>query len=343
MPPADLRQLLLHTRQRLEDQVRRSEAASEASPGSLLQAIQPDLLQGPRAHLRGVRRLRGRSSRNLRHSLPELRDVASLDPLNPDLLQVFASLLRDGHPQEAHELEVHCAGRDVMLHLCCRPRLQRGWSSCRSFSAASPDLAHVIVVGEMTKGSPRRLDFRWDGAVLTLPVSDAYEALADKVFYAYLVLHLLTRPRLVIKVDDDHHLANAERFQTFRDSLHGYEVPYAGHVLKGRHFQMPQGWHQGKCRRRELHRMGYQFPFPGSYADGGFGYVLGPAGVEACARMFLSMRAFFELNTVQLEDVFVGHAAQSAGLPLKDCFDGEPFSPGIPFEQAALPGLKRVG
>ena len=32
----------------------------------------------------------------------------------------------------------------------------------------------------MRKGSPRRLDFRWDGAVLTLPVSDAYEALADK-------------------------------------------------------------------------------------------------------------------------------------------------------------------
>jgi len=334
--------LLRNTRRRLKSHEHRCHEVAQAGPDSFYEGIYRELLEGPRAHLNGLRRLRQRSSRNLRHSLSELRDVASLDPVNPDFVPALASLLQEARPGEARDLEAHCAGKDVVLHLCCKSRLQKAWASCCSFSESRSDVSHIIVVGEMRKGSPRRLDFRWDGAVLTLPVSDAYESLADKAFYAYLVLHLLTSFRLVIKVDDDLHLADLERFNSFCESLHGSDASYVGHVLNARHPQMPQGWHQGKCQRRALHQMGYQIPFPACYADGGFGYVLGPAGVEACARMFLSMRAFFEMNSVQLEDVFVGHAAQSAGLLLKDCLDERPFSPTIPFEQAALPGLKRV-
>ena len=342
MHQADLSELLRQSQKRLDDQVNRRESIAQASPGSLFQVFHQELLQGPRAHLLGLRRLMGRSSRNLRHSLSEVRDVASLDPVNPYLVSILATLLRDARPEEAHDLGAHCADRDVVLHLCCRSRLHRAWASCSSFPENASDVAHVIVVGDMKKGSPRKLDFRWDGSVLSLPVSDSYEALADKVFYAFLVLHLLTRPRLVVKVDDDLHLGDKERFQAFRDGLFHAEVAYAGHVLRGQHFQMPQGWHQGKCRRHSLHRMGYQIPFPGSYADGGFGYVLGQSGLEACFRMFMSMRAFFELDSVQLEDVFVGHAAQAAGLLLQDCFTGKSFSPKSPAVQAALPGLKRV-
>ena len=343
MPPADLRQLLRNTRQRLDDQVRRSEAAAETSPGSLIEAIQSEVLQGPRAHIQALRRLQGRSPRNLCRSLVELRNLASLDPLNPALAPALEYLLRQRRPQAAKALRSHCVGRDVVLHVSCRDRLERAHASLSSFGADSTDLAHVIVVGHRRSGVPRRLDVHWDGVVLALPVSDAYEALADKVFYAYMVLHLLAGPRAVIKLDDDHHLADAHRFRQFLDRLNSAAVPYAGHVLRGRSFQMPQGWHLGKCNRPQLHQMGAQVPFPAAYADGGFGYVLGPAGLDACARMYLSMQAFFNLDSVQLEDVFVGHAAQAAGLPLEDCFDGVPFPATSPLEQAALPGLKRAG
>jgi len=89
--------------------------------------------------------------------------------------------------------------------------------------------------------------------------------------------------------------------------------------------------------------MGYQCPFPATYADGGFGYVLGSEALAACQYMYLSMKAFFNRQAVQLEDVFVGLAAESRGLVLHDC---HPLVPRADdrlylYEEAALPGLAR--
>ena len=58
--------------------------------------------------------------------------------------------------------------------------------------------------------------------------------------------------------------------------------------------------------------------------------------------MYVSKQAFFKLDSVQLEDVFVGHSAQSVGPPFQDCYDGVPFSTASPVAQAALPRSKRV-
>jgi hypothetical protein len=54
---------------------------------------------------------------------------------------------------------------------------------------------------------------------------------------------------------------------------------------------------------------------PAASAEGGFRYILGSAVHEVCACVYISKQAFFKLDRVQLEDLFVGHSAQLVRLP----------------------------
>ena len=310
--------------------------------GTLQQAILADILQGGRQHIRGLKKLRGRSLYDLCDSFDELRDIASLDPCNDFLLQLLVICLEESLPDQVAKLRSDLRGKDIILHLGCKSRIRRARSSIASFVSNTSNSAHVIAVGTHCSVPPNKLVFDWDGEVLYLPVPDSYEYLADKVFYSYFLLYLLVRPAYIIKIDDDHHLSDLSRFQTYLNFIKSNDIVYSGHVLKGQHFDMQQGWHVGKCSNRKLSRMGYQMPFPSTYADGGFGYVLGSTGLLACTRMYLSMQAFFNLNSVQLEDVFVGHALQAAHLPLHDCFQGYGFHPEDKLFAASLPGLRRL-
>jgi hypothetical protein len=83
-------------------------------------------------------------------------------------------------------------------------------------------------------------------------------------------------------------------------------------------------------------------PFPEAWVEGGFRYILGSAVLEVCGYMYVSTQTFFKLDSVQLEDMFVGYSALSVGLPLHSYHDGVPFSTASTVEQEARPGLKRV-
>ena len=93
-----------------------------------------------------------------------------------------------------------------------------------------------------------------------------------------------------------------------------------------------------------MHQRGYQYPMPNVYASGGFGYVIDSAMLRSCAMMYLSMQSFFEMNCIQLEDVFVGLAAQGAGINASSC-EYEADSGGVVYADvsfATLPGLVRL-
>ena len=92
-----------------------------------------------------------------------------------------------------------------------------------------------------------------------------------------------------------------------------------------------------------LNLRGYQYPMPQVYASGGFGYVIGPRLLEGCALMYLSMQSFFELQCIQLEDVFVGLAAQGAGIVASTCEDDLLMDLSYSdVATAVLPGLIRL-
>jgi len=303
------------------------------------------LLRGSAAHFQAIQRLVCRhDEKGLLSRFDALRDALSLMPRNPYSFQFLSALLYEVYPEDCAALRALCEDRTVVLHISCRSRLWKAKASKASFKQNSADCVHVIVVGVPDRIiPPKRLGFRFRKGQLRLPVPDAYEYLADKVFFAYLILTLVSGSRLIVKIDDDHRLSDPDLFHSYLQSLDDRNVSYAGRFLKAGYYQQEHGWHIDKCSDPSLDQVGYQCPFPTRYADGGFGYVLSAEALKACSAMYIGMRAFFAMRAVQLEDVYTGLATEAWGLQLHDCHDVSPRLNGDFYliEEAALPGLRR--
>jgi hypothetical protein len=330
--------------QRQKDLIARLESQGEAAAQTLFFHNFSFAIAGLRQHLNGVQALcSGIQAEQFCGRFAELRDLASLCPDNPHLPSFLCTLLELAHADAVRELRHDLLGQRVRLHLSCVARLSRSQMARRSFAQADGAGVSVIVVGDpsLTTSDCSQLGFRYSQGVLHVPVSDRYEHLASKLFYALLLLQLLVAPAQLVKLDDDLHLEDQAVLETYLAELEAQQVAYAGWQVGSRHHEQWHGWHVDKCTDPLLHRRGYQYPLPRHYAAGGFGYVLGEAGLQACAAIFLGMRSFFEQPCVQLEDAFVGLAMEQRGLSLQPCNHLRP-GPIPPVGEAALPGLKRV-
>lgn len=276
--------------------------------------------------------------RNILDSFSYLRDVFSLHPRNESSFSAFLrSILHIFFPDEILRLRNLIDGKNVILHVSCHSRLDRAQTALASFENCGDAFSNIIVVGDSdaVKQDQIPLGIRVENQVLYLPVSDSYEALATKVFYAFTILSLVGRPRFLIKLDDDICLGSPGDFEVYLDSLEHLQASYAGRAVGDlRHADQSHGWHIGKCMDSRLHARGYQFPVPSRYAAGGYGYVLGPQGLEACKYMYLAMKSFFDVDSMGMEDMYVGHAMASSGIEL--------ISKGIIMPSLALPGLIQV-
>ena len=312
-------------------------------PTSLPHNNLPFMVQGPQHHVQAIHQLLADSEEGDPDAhFTGLRDAFSLFPQNDAFLDWLEQLLRIRCGSAFYALRDHCAEQDVILHISCRKYVHRSLKSSQSFAAHG--YRSVVVVGDGSKDS-ERFGFDFDGVILTLPVPDDYEYLGTKVFYAYLILALCCDVRYVVKVDDDLRLHDHERFAKLLRRMQRREQQYCGKVIKVSHREQTHGWHIGKCSNTRWHGRGYQYPMPRAYASGGFGYVLGAEALRACARMFLSMQAFFEMDCVQLEDVFVGLALEGAGHACRTCEYEDVEDPSNRYPDAAfavLPGLSRL-
>lgn len=272
----------------------------------------------------------------------KLRDLASLYPENRHLLTFLRRLLELKQADAVHELREDLAGKRILLHLSCIARLKNAQASRKSFEGFDNAVQSLIVVGETTLNSSEcdQLGFRYCQGVLYVPVSDHYEHLSSKLFYTLLLLNLILEPAQLVKLDDDLRLDDESVFGDYLNELQRQQIAYAGWRVALPHHKQWHGWHVGKCSEPMLDQRGYQYPLPSSYAAGGFGYVLGRQGLEACAAMFLGMRSFFEQPCVQLEDAFVGMAIEQRGLSLRAC--NHMRKTPLSVSDAALPGLRRV-
>nr|WP_169618109.1 glycosyltransferase family 2 protein [Ruegeria sp. PR1b] len=276
----------------------------------------------------------GRDAPALCKRFAELRDVFSLFPRNGALRDFLATLLEQTCPQDVARLRSDCAGKRVILHTSCLPRLNASAETLASFAPLQGPYHHIILHG--VEGTPSEtqtpLGFAYDGRFLRVPAPDNYEGLHRKLFYAYLLLDLLTTPALVVKIDDNIEMQDAEAFAACLDAVEAAKAPVAGRQVGGeRHEGQWHGWHIGKCADPMIETRGYQYPLPRVYAAGGHGYVLGPEGLRACGYMYLAMKAFFDMPAVGLEDACVGHALYAQNLELMDL--------STPDNLLALPGL----
>lgn len=295
-------------------------------------------IRGAQRHASQVSSLQDRlCSSELEASFPYLRDLFSLFPGNPGFYGFTTSLLQLLQPQQARQLHRDLHHNYVVMHLSCKQRIRRAQAAKQSFSEADCSFAHVIVIGDQGTHSRTdiKLGFRYENGVLYLPVPDTYEALATKVFYAIMVISLLAKPRYLVKIDDDVGPDNLSLFEDYLDFISSSGAHYAGRaVAPPLHASQLHGWHIGKCHDKSLELRGYQYPFPPVYATGGHGYVLGGKGMEACVYMFMAMKAFFEMDSVEMEDIYIGHAMNAAGIQLE--------SRRIKMPSLTLPGLRRL-
>jgi len=265
-------------------------------------------------------------------AFPALRDAFSLFPRNVAFRPFLAELLELTHAKEVARLREACAGKKIILHTSCLPRLADSQETIASFQPIGEACAHVVLLGEPGQRHEDAvpLGFEFDGSVLRVPVPDNYESLHRKLFYAYLLLDILAAPSGVVKLDDNLILQDSAAFLAFLEQVKGAD--YAGRLVGGaRHDGQWHGWHIGKCADPRIETRGYQYPLPRAYAAGGHGYVLGPKGLSACAYMYLAMKEFFAMPAVGLEDACVGHAAYAQGIDLMDISQ--------PGNLLALPGL----
>jgi hypothetical protein len=302
----------------------------------------PFAMEGLNGQVKTIRGLLALSDSDpqLVNRLADIRDAFSLCPENPYFVTFLETLMEIFSPNSFAKLGEYCSGKHVLLHVSCCKYIHRSISSSKTFKDLPGDYRRLIVVGDPSIQSPEvtQIGFDFDDNILRLPASDAYEHLATKVFLALLIIKLVAKPRLVIKLDDDLRLDNRQTFHSFVEESLNEGYAYVGHEVGSSHQQQWHGWHINKCSDKSLHSKGYQYPLVRSYAAGGFGYLLSHEALNDCLYMFMAMRAFFEQQAVQLEDVFIGQAIQMHGRQLKSIKPDVP----IPVHTAALPGLIRL-
>lgn len=293
------------------------------------------VLSGPETHLRWIEKLSGQEkAEDICADFPAFRDAFSLFPRNAHVRPYLKELLSLTHAPDIERLHEDCAGKRVILHTSCHPRLPASEETVASFAPLQDRYHHIILFGQDTIRSENEtpLSFSYDGRFLQVPTPDNYESLHRKLFYAYMLCDLLAAPALLIKIDDNLMLEDPSRFETCIDKVTEQGAAYAGRkVGMAQHSEQLHGWHISKCADPVIETRGYQYPLPRSYAAGGYGYVLNQEGVAACAYMYLAMKAFFDMQAIGLEDACVGHAMYTHGIDLLDI--------SAPDNLLALPGL----
>ena len=260
-----------------------------------------------------------------------LRDLYSLFPRNIAVHKLIGELLRFENLDPWSRLARDVGDRTVILHVSCVKYLGRARESVASFPESDKFL-HLVVTGEPGRASGEiPLSFDYSDGHLRVPVLDDYEHLHQKLFHTLFVLST-TRARTVVKIDDSLHCADWALFtKTLADFRDARQVVAGRVVGSATHRQQWHGWHLNKCHDPQIEKRGYQFPLPVKYPAGGYGYVLSRRAIDACAYMYLAMKAFFEMPVIGLEDACVGHALYAEALDLTDVSSDKHL--------LALPGL----
>lgn len=333
-------EVVTRTNQRVDDFLARYSSVSAGGEASAITPSNVDFrFRAALAHARGTASMLSTPHyHEVARNFAQLRDCYSLFPNNDDYRDVVRATLQALAPMAARRLRADCHNRPTLLHLSCTKYLDRAFASVRSFATLLPTLHHIVVRGIPEAPTEQRVPLAMDYTdnVLTVPAPDNYDNLHRKLFYALMIVDLIGSPQLVIKIDDDIQLNDAPSFSALVSNilLTGHE--YAGKPV-GFHSHADQwhGWHIGKCDSSAINGRGYSYPLPRSYASGGFGYALGPRALSATTKMYLSMKEFFAMPAIGLEDAFVGHAMYSAGIDLTDLAVGG--------ARRQLPGLRSTG
>lgn len=222
----------------------------------------------------------GDGGREAQRTLLELtRWMVSADARDEDTFHAYGLAFVHVHADVMRALAQHLKPK-VVMHMTCVPRIDRAQQSVASFERLPADeYSQISVVGSGADS----VVFEWDphGQVLRVPCSDAYDHLASKVSAAYFMLGMLPGRRVVMKVDDDHRLADASALRrAFERALRTTHARQWGHLY---YCPLPAGhsrvWHIGKCGTAPINDVPYTHMGALRWCTGEHGYLLSHAAL----------------------------------------------------------------
>jgi len=232
---------------------------------------EPDL-RGYRARLLGrIGAAQGRGAQ----ALEAARSLAAVDMFDDEAFAVYFDVFRRTHADVLDALSRRL-GPTVVMHISCKPRVDRAYASRESFAALPSDVGHVVVVGGGLDCEP---SFDPATGILTVAADDSYEHLPTKVTTAVALLITLEVVRCVVKVDDDHLLGDAALFARYADEAgRPGRAQVWGQIYQRRFYgDHNRAWHLGKCEDSVLNDRPYGFPGAVRWTTGEAGYFMNRA------------------------------------------------------------------
>jgi hypothetical protein len=236
--------------------------------------------------------------------------IASLSANDVPAFRLYLAVFWIVHYRVIMTLREAIRSRYVAIHMTCRPRADKADQSIESFAAIPSDvLTHIKLIGSGTK-----FEFHPDQHVLEVPSGDAYEDLPNKVFLCYQIIVMACNPSCIIKLDDDHRLADQPALMKALKRAAHCATPVQLGVLYRLAFPSAnnRGWHIGKCADETYSTRSIEMPTPSTHITGEFGYILNRQALWRAAWAALYYRQW--LNLIMYEDVAVSEVAEKTWI-----------------------------
>jgi hypothetical protein len=235
--------------------------------------------------------------------------VASIDPADRSAFTLYLAVLWLANAEMIRSLR-HSARDRIVLHMTCSSRLSRAERSIDSFPKGAAGASHVTLIGV---GNTCTFDAQ--SGVLGVACDDSYECLPQKVFQGLSLLTLAHNPSVLLKLDDDHRLADARELEKLFEfaASRTQEALQLGEV---NHTPSPsahhRAWHCGKCASAELNERLLEMPAPAQWAAGSSGYIVNRAGLWR----ILWATAYYQqwLEAILYEDLALAEVATKTGI-----------------------------
>lgn len=207
----------------------------------------------------------------------------------------------------------------VIVHVSCLPRIDRAFTSCKSFAAAEAEgVSQIVVVGS---GDSGRFLFDAVRGVLTVPASDSYEHLPSKVVAAMTFLSLCGGVEGVLKVDDDHRLhSRTEMMRGFRRLKHDrpLQIGKLSRIdILGLH---PRAWHFEKSSDPAVNATPYTLPGTTRWADGAKGYYLNGLALRVMLWSYVYFPGYIRVGLYEdmtVSDLIERQGGRLAGMDME--------------------------
>ncbi len=249
--------------------------------------------------------LAGRDAEALR----QLHRLASVDLFDGDAFRLFLALTV--HLNSATLAAARRALRDrVVMHLSCRPRIERAFQSRASFAPCEENgVAQIVVVGDP---HIHLFDFDASSGVLTVPAPDTYEHLPLKTMSAMFFFALLGNVQGLLKVDDDHRMKDKHALLWGFSRLQTARALQVGTLSRtpvlGWH---PRAWHFGKSTDPVIDSKVFTLPGTTRWANGASGYYVNHAAIRLLLWSYVYFPEYIAIG--MYEDIVISDLIERQG------------------------------